>query len=498
MRLTHLPQMAAWLDDQINPIVVKELRQAVRSRLVVFMLMVFLLVLVTIIGFCLLAADHQNPDFYLGRSVFMGLQSIVLGAGLLFVPVYTGVRLAMEQSRANMALLYITTLRPRSIIAGKILASAVLTLLIYSICLPFLTITYLLRGIDVPTIFLVVTLHLWIIFSAVTIAIFIASLPIARIMQWLLGLCYLIALLITFSTTAVWTGSMVYEGVGSMILDPEFWTIVLLILFKTALAAGLLISMSVAMISPTPSNRALAPRLYVTAAWGISLAGTLIGSHLAPSTTDFLLIFWIIEQVMVLSLGMLIVTCEPDQLGLRLQATLPQSKLKRSLFMLFYTGSGGGIIWCVIMFALTLLVGQQLYTRGHGFLMTSQVRTMLMATTAFSLYVYDYGLSGVFLRRITQRKTNTTIAFTLGLLILGMIVPIVIAFLINPLSPNYSGGWWLLASPMGIFYDESLTLCLWITAFWAMAATVINGKWFIKQAREFLSLVPAPITADPA
>jgi len=485
---TRLLTIATWLDDRINPIVVRELRQAVRSRLVVAVLMTFLVVLVSVIGFCLLAANYNKTDFFLGRSVFMGLQSIVLGAGLIFVPIYTGVRLAMEQPRSQMALLYITTIRPRSIIGGKILSSVALILLIYSISLPFLTITYLLRGIDVPTIFLVVSMHLLVILSAVIVAIFLASLPLPRIAQWLLGGCYLIALTITFSTTAIGSGAMVHQGAGSMIADPDFWQILLLVLFKTGLVLGLLFALSVAIISPPTSNRALAPRLYVTLAWLLSLAGAILSNYLVPAGNDFFLAFWVVEQVIVLILGLWIVVCEPDQMGLRLLSSIPQSKIKRPVFMLFYTGACGGIAWCTVMIFMTLIVCRLLNIPWDPH---SDLAYMLPKMTALALYAYSYAMTAVFLRRIFRVKPEFTIAFALGLLTIGVLVPLVIAFLLNPLDPNFGDGWWLLTNPLGALIewnnDSFITACLWTTAAWAILATVINGKWLIRQARSFLN-----------
>ena len=45
------------LDDWINPIVVKELRQAVKSRLVIVILMVFLLLMLLVMGGSLMFQD---------------------------------------------------------------------------------------------------------------------------------------------------------------------------------------------------------------------------------------------------------------------------------------------------------------------------------------------------------------------------------------------------------------------------------------------------------
>ena len=61
------------LDDWLNPIVVKELRQAVRSRVVVTALMLFLLLQIGLFGMYILQIDkaHSQDEemFSAGRQV---------------------------------------------------------------------------------------------------------------------------------------------------------------------------------------------------------------------------------------------------------------------------------------------------------------------------------------------------------------------------------------------------------------------------------------------
>src|SRR5205823_4778714 len=80
------------------------------------------------------------------------LQGILLFTCLLFIPAYTGIRLAAERSDINVDLLFISTLRPRAIVRGKFVAALVLAVLIFSACTPFMTFSYLLRGLDVPSV----------------------------------------------------------------------------------------------------------------------------------------------------------------------------------------------------------------------------------------------------------------------------------------------------------------------------------------------------------
>src|SRR4051812_49514932 len=113
----------------MNPIVVKELRQAVRSRVVVAVLMLFLLLQIALFGMYVFqmetAHSREEEVFSAGRQVFRILQGILLGTCLL-VPIYAGLRLGAERSDTNVDLLFISTLRPRAIVAGKPLSSLLL------------------------------------------------------------------------------------------------------------------------------------------------------------------------------------------------------------------------------------------------------------------------------------------------------------------------------------------------------------------------------------
>jgi hypothetical protein len=171
------------LSDALNPIVIKELRQAVQSRFVVTMLIVLLAIQLVAVGMYLIFSNPAAYDFTAGRTVFTILLSILLMVSLLFVPAYTAVRMIAERSDTDVDLLYITTIRPRSIIAGKVLAAAVLTGLIFSACLPFMTFTYFLRGIDLPTVFVLLVLSFLVVQGCSLLALLMACLPFGRVVR---------------------------------------------------------------------------------------------------------------------------------------------------------------------------------------------------------------------------------------------------------------------------------------------------------------------------
>src|SRR5436190_9539522 len=90
-RLTH------WREWELNPVVVKELRQSVRSWAVTGTLLLFLAVLFcTSLGFLISQSFEAGVNQRLGAEVFTAFIVILTAASLTFIPLYVGVRLAAE------------------------------------------------------------------------------------------------------------------------------------------------------------------------------------------------------------------------------------------------------------------------------------------------------------------------------------------------------------------------------------------------------------------
>jgi len=127
-----------WREWELNPIVIKELRQGVRSWSVTGMLMLFLVVLfIASLGFLITESFDVNVNMGLGGTMFSSFMVILAGASVFFIPLYTGVRVAAERQENNPDLLYVTTLSPARIIFGKFLCSAYIVVLFFSACMPF-------------------------------------------------------------------------------------------------------------------------------------------------------------------------------------------------------------------------------------------------------------------------------------------------------------------------------------------------------------------------
>ncbi len=138
--------------EWLNPLLVKECRQALKSRQFA---MTFSLVLILCWGWSIVGIARLGPDVpyrFDGPEMFYGYYLILAAPLLLIIPFSAFRSLTAEREDNTFELVAITTLRPRQIVGGK-LGSAVVQLLVYfSAVAPCLAFTYLLRGVDVVTI----------------------------------------------------------------------------------------------------------------------------------------------------------------------------------------------------------------------------------------------------------------------------------------------------------------------------------------------------------
>src|SRR5262245_5187959 len=245
-----LRSLRLWIGDAVNPIVVKELRQAVQSRFVTATLMILLCIQLVALGVYLLFSGDATTSFDSGRQIFLILLGIVFAAGMLFVPLYTAIRLVAERSDTQVDLLFISTIKPRRIITGKLAAATAINILIFSACLPFMTLTYFLRGIDLPSIFTLMAACFLVIIACAQLAIFVACIPINRIFKTALGLICLIIFFVIYVALMSSVGSMLIFGVGTRFDSWEFWQVALTLMLIISAFCGLLFVLSVAMIAP--------------------------------------------------------------------------------------------------------------------------------------------------------------------------------------------------------------------------------------------------------
>lgn len=504
--LLRLPgKTTNWIDDRMNPIVVKELRQAVKSRFVVSVMMLMLVLLMIILASVLLMQDgRRGIDEDAGSDLFLVFQSILLATCMLFVPVYVGVRLAAERSSATSDLIYVTTIRPSSIIWGKLLAGMVVTALIFSACAPFMVITYMLRGIDLPTILFILGLDVLIVLAATQLAIFLGTMPIGWPVKAFLGLVLLGVSIMGYSGMHVLVqDELLRMGIGSAMDDPDFWVSMGVSIGLWLAALGMIFCLSVSMIAPATANRALMPRVYFTLLWIASF----IGFSVMMMTVEALepMVAWLTVMHVMLMITAVICASEREVLGPRIRRSIPRKWPLRIPAFFFYSGAAGGLLWVQGMIVLTLLsawFARDYYLNdmsSTGFMMYDGYdpfpEAWLPRFAASSMWVLGYLLLAVILcRRATRMKNGTLITGAAGLIIMAgaCVLPILIAFTFDSENWDSNVRFWLMFNPFGPLFCEDrdwsgdygkYTLPLSV-AFLAVLQ-LVNLPWYYRQIRDF-------------
>lgn len=479
---------AARFSDWLNPIVVKELRQAVQSRFVVAALLVLLAIQIVAVGIYLITAGDPTSNFDAGRQVFMILFGIMLGVSMLFVPLYTGVRLLSERSETNLDLLFVTTIKPRSIIGGKLMAAVTLTILIFSACLPFLTFTYFLRGIDLPSMLVALTLGFVVIIVSSQIAILVACLPVNRAFKFMIGLAMLVIFLVGYSATLAFTSDVILRGTGSTIGDANFWQWVGILALVFCGLLGSFFVLSVALIMPLSANRALPVRLFLTTVWIISGAAAVLGSWV--EATHDPLFFWQASFNAIFAISLFAAVSERDMPGRRVLRDVPRFGLKRTMSFFFFSGSASGLAWATVMTTVTYVVCWIWWRLFPDFSNTDDLIEVTRWFTVMNLFLFCYVMTGALLRRHLLTRVGVDLTWLIGVALVGIgsSVPFLIGMLFFVNNVNWwqtDYGRWLVGNPFVWDIEAHRGLYLSVGVIWAVLVIAFNLHWFIDRVRMF-------------
>jgi hypothetical protein len=258
----------------VNPVTLQELRQMVRSRLVAIGLMAFLFIQLIGVGFVLLtevgSAEALDGGLYgkaLGQGVFGVVFLLLSCIVLLCGPLFMGARMAIERGKEYLDLQFTTSLKPRQFVDGKIASAVVLILFFSSAALPFLVLSYLLRGVD---IFRELVAFAALLVTAVCVlygVLFLATVNMSRAFRLFILLGVVAVLLAAIGsinatcTGMVSTSSSLWKGAAGELMGLG---VVLFAIFSFCALARVF---SVAVLSPAQSNRSVAVRVLATALW---------------------------------------------------------------------------------------------------------------------------------------------------------------------------------------------------------------------------------------
>ena len=143
-------------NPRFNPVALKELRQLVRSRVIVWGVAVFPVVLLLITSVVLAGSMHDlTPEQIslgkgFGASTLTGV-SVVTGILCGIISLFAAMKTILETGKDGLGLEFTTALTPAKIVSGKITAVAIILAIAVALAMPFFVLSYLMRGIDLVT-----------------------------------------------------------------------------------------------------------------------------------------------------------------------------------------------------------------------------------------------------------------------------------------------------------------------------------------------------------
>jgi ABC-type transport system involved in multi-copper enzyme maturation permease subunit len=346
-------RLGQW-SDRLNPILIKEARQAIRSRQFVA---TFLLLLLGSWVFSMLYLAYFGPAAKygaLGRDLFYGYMIGLSGALLVVVPFGAFRSLAGEREDRTYELVTITGLSPRQIVLGKLSGAALQMLVYLSAMAPCVAFTYLLRGIDVWTILFVL---FWLIAASLAfslLALLVAAATRERHWQAFLGVGVAVGLVFSLMGTI----GLLHEILSHNLpfADREFWLANLAMITAYVSTFVLVLQAVAAQLTFEADNRSTGLRITMVVQQAL-FAGWMGWIYLVESRGDreVVMVFAMLSGMYWWVLGSTLTGESPD-LSARVRRGLPQSRIGRLLGAWLQPGPGTGFMLMVATLGAVVLL----------------------------------------------------------------------------------------------------------------------------------------------
>jgi len=360
LALDRAAAITASTSDRLNPILIKETRQATQSKLFSTVFLMFVAFSWIVLVFGTLSQWEYLETQPTAEAFFAWNFSLLSFAILVIVPFGSYRSLLAEQELHTYDLLRITALSPRQIVRGKLGTSLLQIIVYYSAIAPFIAFTSVLQGFDVAWISWVLLMSfLW--SMALCTGALLTGIS-SRQNQWqsanMVGLIVMLLIGWGFVLSFVLAGRSAVD-----FEEPDFWWVNgvgLLAAVSYVILAGQVI---VARLTFASGNRSTGIRIVLTVQFwlAVGVLGLLVwlgNSHVLDS--DFQINVGCVVLLHWAGAGLFLAT-ESDFLSRRIRLRLPGSRWLRFLAAPFLPGGGTGT---VLVFAHVILIGLGLLVAG--------------------------------------------------------------------------------------------------------------------------------------
>lgn len=335
--------------DWLNPILIKEARQALKSRqfIITFLLMLIASWLISIFGTMMAGESLEYGSA--GRGFFV-FYYIVLALAIFAVVPYTAYRsLLSERDQTTLELLSITALTPRQLVWGKLGSSMMQVFIYYSAIAPFIAFTSMLQGFDLAMVAFALSVSLLITLCMTMLALTLAAVPQNKHMQGGTSL-------IVFGGL-VWVVCIVIFGAAQLLMEtipfdePGFWVGIGCFVALALSTFFLLTQIATAHLTFESDNRSTGIRIACSAQFVLYWAAVFITKLTLGrppfSVPEVALIIACWPTGYCLFVGFFAST-EPDYVSRRVRRGIPQNGLLRLLAIPYLPGGHRGFVYFLL------------------------------------------------------------------------------------------------------------------------------------------------------
>ncbi len=377
------------LSDRLNPILVREVQQAVKGR--VFMLTVIGALFVNVVIALVVASNHRGGATG-GRGAFDAGLATLAPLLLFIVPMQAYQSMQSELRGGMIEQLLMSELRPLRIVAGKLGAAMVQFVLYLSVLSPLLATSYLLRGVDLPTIAVCLS-------CALVFCVAATAFAIAAALQGMLPAMRPIAMLgMAFGLGSASLGMVGYIGSGECLRDVgwllrsnDFGMVTSAVLCGAVAGTALMALVAQAYLAHTFENRSTGFRVFLMLAPPLSFAWVFTFGP-ASHRNEFVPVATFLLALLGILFGIFMVS-EQQKLSPRVRAHVPRNGTLAALSVIFLPGRDRGMACWIAYYVLLGLLALLLWpAAGSGFLnMREQLARVSLLTMAYAAIFLTLG-----------------------------------------------------------------------------------------------------------
>ena len=479
-----LSKLLLKLDDMVNPIVVKEVRQSVNSNGLIVTTVLVLLLEVCAFLFNLF---FQDFNFGTGTSFFLLILGIFVAGYCFGIGGNVAIRMMKEHRNINSTdLIYTTTINPYRIVWGKVFSAMVMVSYLYSLCLPFMCISYFLKGISLNTIILGSLFAFILAIPFMLSIIFITAIPMSNLLKIFL----LIGVIGAMWSVIGWGMAIISEPASfRSVINGHILETVSVIFFWLLALSGLFYFLTVGLLSHLTSNRTVGLKIYYIVLLLASAALFVVVNLFIPAGAKLPVLAYYIFAMMVIY-GILIFNCfERIEQTKRVLATVPKNFILRIWHFLFSTGMTNNICYLLIVFFLVnvvcLLLDSIIPHTNKADVLSHDNYLMMRRFIGVFCYLLSYQLFGVFVKWITKNyfERVSVFAYVLLIVMLSFLIPILIGVVLADFNVEKLGRqseYIYILNPLIFDKSKYVNAGLMAGISFVLLGILLNGYFFIK------------------